>query len=87
MYSDVALLSMDNDFILRTRAAVAQEGVADPVQWTTTYQWQMASTPSFGEKYGYALANNNPRPGWDPTVITDPDILAAVQHIINAGGS
>lgn len=80
-YSDIALLAQDNDFIMRTRACVATEGHDDPVAWTSEHQWHMAATPGFGDKYAYAIATNNPRPGWDPAAITDGDILAAVQTI------
>lgn len=80
-YSDVALLAADNDFIMRTRACVAQEGVADVVAWSTTNQWQMAGAPGFGEKYAYALATDVERPGNDPAVISDSEILAAAQAI------
>lgn len=80
-FSDIALLSADNDFILRTRACVAVEGVADPVQWSNDHVWQMAATPSFGDKYASALAAGVPRPGNDQSVISDPDILSAVQVI------
>lgn len=80
-FSDIALLSADNDFIMRTRACVAVEGVADPVEWAAVHQWAMAATPSFGDKYASALAAGVPRPGNDPSVISDPDILSAVQVI------
>lgn len=80
-FSDIALLSSDNDFIMRTRACAATEGVADPVAWTTANQWGMAATPDFGNKYASALANGVIRPGNDPSVISDGDILSAVQAI------
>lgn len=80
-YSDIALLSSDNDFILRTRACAATEGAPDPVAWTTQYQWQMAAVPGFGDKYASALAGGVPRPGNDPSVISDGDILSAVQAL------
>lgn len=80
-YSDIALLSADNDFIMRTRAAVAVEGVTDPVAWTQQNQWAMAASPGFGESYGYAVLTGVVRPGNDPSVISDPEILSAVQVI------
>ncbi|MET0786515.1 MAG: hypothetical protein ABWY25_07415 [Paenisporosarcina sp.] len=80
-YSDVALLSADNDFIMRTRAAVAQEGEQDPVQWSTDHQWQMAGMPGFGAKYASALAAEIERPGNDQSVISDAEILSAVQAL------
>ena len=80
-YSDIALLSADNDFISRTRACVSTEGEADPVQWTTDHQWQMASAPGFGDAYATAILNGVPRPGNDQSVINDAQILSAVQAI------
>lgn len=80
-YSDVALLSSDNDFILRTRAAVTQEGEPDPVTWSIDHQWQMAGAPGFGDAYASAVVAGVVRPGNDPAVISDPMILAAVQAL------
>ena len=80
-YSDVALLSQDGDFIARTRAAVAQEGEPDPVTWSLEHQWQMAGAPGFGDAYASAIVAGIERPGNDPGVITDPQILAAVQAL------
>lgn len=80
-YSDIALLSSDNDFVLRTTACVATEGGADPVGWVTAHRWRMASTPGFGDKYASGIANGIPRPGNDQSVISDGDILSAVQAI------
>jgi len=86
-YSDVALLSADNDFIMRTRAAAAQEGEADPVQWSNAYIWQMAGSPGFGDKYASALAAEVPRPGNDQSVISDPEILSAIQALRTPTGT
>jgi hypothetical protein len=80
-YSDIALLSADNDFIQRTRACAATEGELDPVGWSNDHQWQMAAIPTFGDRYAYALATGVVRPGNDPSVIPDADILAAVQAL------
>lgn len=80
-YSDIAMLSSDSDFILRTRACATTEGIADPVEWSSEYQWQMAAAPGFGDKYASALAGGVDRPGNDPAVISDADILSAVQAL------
>ena len=80
-YYDVSLLSADNDFIFRTRACVATEGVDDPVQWSDAHMWEMAATPSFGDKYSYAIATGVQHPGRVESVISDADILSAVQAI------
>lgn len=84
MYSDVSLLAQDTDFIQRTRACVSQEGEADPVSWSNQHNWQMAGTPGFGDKYASAIAGDVERPGWDPSVISDAEILSAVQAIREA---
>jgi len=80
-YSDVAQLAEDGDFIQRTRAAVAQEGEADVIGWSNAHAWNMAGIPGFGDKYAYAVATGNPRPGYDTSVISDPEILSAVQSL------
>lgn len=80
-YSDVAMLASDNDFILRTRACVSQEGETDPIGWSNDHQWQMAGTPGFGEAYAYAILTGVQNPGRDEGVISDPQILSAVQAL------
>lgn len=86
-YSDISLLAADSDFIQRTRAAAATENIPDPVQWSLDHQWDMAAIPGFGEKYAYALDTNVPRPGWEESVISDADILSAIQFIENEAPS
>jgi len=80
-YSDIAMLSADNDFIYRTTACVSTQGETDPTSWTIEHQWQMAGMPGFGDKYASAIANGIERPGNDQSVISDPDILSAVQSL------
>lgn len=80
-YSDIALLSSDNDFINRIRACSSTEGELDPIQWTADHIWQMSSAPGFGEAYASAILNNINRPGNDQSVISDSQILSAVQSI------
>ena len=80
-YSDVALLAQDSDFILRTRAAVSQEGEPDPVTWSNEHVWPMAGSPGFGDAYASALAGGIYRPGNDQAVISDSMILSAVQAL------
>lgn len=83
-YSDIALLSSDLDFTNRTRACVSQEGEPEPVQWAADHAWQMAGIPGFGDKYAYAIETGVDRPGNSQAVISDADILSAVQAIRNA---
>lgn len=84
-YSDIALLANDQDFRQRIAAAASVEqvdmGEDQPVLWAMNHQWQFAAVPGFGDKYAYAIATGVVRPGNDPTVITDPDILSAMQAL------
>ncbi len=83
-YYDIALLSADNDFLDRCTACASTEGEPDPRNWTIDHQWQLAATPGFGDKYSYALATGIENPGRQESVISDGDILSAVQAIMNA---
>lgn len=84
-YSDVALLANDGDFINRVAACATIEMLPESgYEWAYAHNWPMASTPGFGDKYASALAANIPRPGNDPAVISDGDILSAVQSLMNS---
>lgn len=89
-YYDIALLSGDGDFIARTAAAYATESLADPAHenasnWATEHAWDMAAAPGFGDAYASAIAGGIERPGKDPAVISDAQILSATQAILGAG--
>jgi len=85
--SDVAALANDRDFRDRIAACYAQEqepvtnGI-HPLTWTDQYQFNIAGAPGFGDAYASALAGGVERPGNDPAVITDGQILGAVQALI-----
>jgi hypothetical protein len=81
-YSDIALLAADNDFANRSAACASTQGISPPMEWANNHRWEMAGTPSFGDKYASAIANGIERPGNDPSVISDPDILSAVQSLV-----
>lgn len=86
-YSDVVLLASDNDFTMRTAACAATEQIEfsdgqSASNWAFDHVWQMAAMPGFGDKYASALANGIVRPGNDPSVISDGDILSAVQSLV-----
>ena len=91
-YSDVALLAQDLDFRNRIAASAATESPdlpMHPITFADTYQWQIAGAPGFGDAYASAIAGNVERPGNDPAVISDAQILGVVQPIITdleAGG-
>jgi hypothetical protein len=85
-FSDVALLASDPDFTQRVAACAAIEKVlGDPSAWASGQRWAMAAMPGFGDAYASALASGVERPGWDAAVITDAQILSAVQAISNPG--
>jgi hypothetical protein len=52
--------------------------------WVEANCYLWASSPSWGEKWAYALAANNQEPGKDEAVITDADILATVQALFSS---
>lgn len=86
-YHDIALLSSDPDFLARTAAAYAVEALQDPDRenasdWANQHAWDMAAAPGFGDAYASALANQVPSPGKDPSVISDSQILSAVQFLM-----
>jgi hypothetical protein len=81
MYADIAALANDVDFLGRVTACAATEGDPDPETWTWGHRWEMAGQPGFGDAYASAIAGGVERPGKDPAVITDPQILSAVQSI------
>lgn len=85
-YSDIAALAADQDFALRTVACVAvetqgAETKVDPGIWQAAHAWDMAAQPGFGEAYTYARDTDVEKPGENPGVITDAQILSAVQAI------
>jgi hypothetical protein len=88
-YSDVAALAADRDFSLRTQACYATEPGTDPSgsnpsDWQADHAWSMAAQPGFGDAYASAVAGGVARPGNDPAVISDAQILGAVQSLLAA---
>lgn len=88
-YADIAALQQDADFNVRTQACYATEtlevnGALDPGSWTAQHSWDMAAQPGFGDAYASAVAGQVPRPGNDASVISDAQILGAVQSLLPA---
>jgi hypothetical protein len=93
-YLAISEIAKDTFMIERLRACAAQQGhnglpIGDPLQWVDDNRYVWASSPSWGEKWTYALLTNedkpNYEPGRDPAVITDEDILATVQFLAPTG--
>jgi hypothetical protein len=83
-YMDQAALSRDGDFAQRIAACGVNEveaAKANAMQWAAENQWLISSSPGFADKYASAVAGGVPRPGADPSVISDADILSAVQTL------
>lgn len=79
-YQTIALIAQDADLRQRLIACAAEQAKnTTPGHWIDQRLWLLAATPGWGDKWASALAGSNPRPGWDESVITDGDILAAVQ--------
>jgi hypothetical protein len=66
-------------------AAVGNKQAATPQYWVDAHLWQLVVSPGWPEAYSYAVSTNVVRPGWDPGVITDAMILAAVQPLVQSG--
>ena len=85
-YYDVALLRQDAQFRQRVSACYATERPDSeyPDSWAASHAWDMAAQPGFGDAYASALAAEVPNPGADPSVISDAQILSAVQPMLGA---
>lgn len=88
-YYDLYLLTQDVDFYARSAACYASEtattpgGADNPNGWVSEHIWDLASAPGFADQYASAIAGGVPNPGRDPAVISDGQILSAVQAIAN----
>lgn len=81
-YYEQSLLSQDADFYNRVAACAAVElelGDVQPTVWAGDHLWELAAAPGFADAYSSAIAANVPNPGRDPAVISDAQILSAVQ--------
>jgi hypothetical protein len=78
-YNTISQCRWDAAFQSRVTAAVAQEGRDDPEQTAGQIMWPVSTRGDIESAYASALAAENPNPGGDESVITDPMILSAVQ--------
>lgn len=84
-YSAQAILAGDGDFWNRVAACASVEVPVNfsPTVWASEHIWRIAASPGFAEAYEYALNTDVERPGNDPAVITDAQILTTVQYILS----
>jgi hypothetical protein len=83
-YSTGHLISQDTDLRNRAAIAAAEQGVAagEEEHWVFMHARQLAIQPGWREAWESALANGVEHPGADPAVISDGQILAAVQSLL-----
>jgi hypothetical protein len=82
-YNAQAQLSVDPDFLNRVAACAAVEVDTDmqPTAWAYENVWRISAAPGFADKYASALAGEVEHPGADESVISDGEILSAVQAV------
>ena len=78
---DLSKLAHDADLRERVAACAALNGDPNPGAWADLHMWAVAAAPGFADAYASALANQVPRPGMDPAVITDEQLIAAVAAV------
>lgn len=81
-YRSLVAMAVSTSLRERIAAAVATQGEDNPVQWAEANIWPIVASPTWDEKWDYAVAtytdDYNPDTGARPGVIADDDILAAV---------
>lgn len=77
------IADMRDDAALRRRlvACAAQEGKPgpSPESWVSDHIWNIVAAPGWESAWQYAVGQDNPDPGSDEAVISDPMILTAIQ--------
>lgn len=83
-YNTIYQCANDEAFQARLMACAAQEGQENPeYAMSVLLRWPVSSLSDIEAAYEYAVISENPNPGGDDTVITDQQILSAVQLILN----
>jgi hypothetical protein len=82
-YRAVVEIASSSSLRERIIACAAEQGEAAPVQWAEANIWALASSPGWDDSWEYAKAtatiNTNPDLGMRDDVISDANILSAVQ--------
>ena len=81
-YLTIATIANDPTFRARCTACAATQQAADPKQWVNANAWALAAQPGFAAAWDSAVANGIDNPAADPAVITDAQLLAAVQSLL-----
>lgn len=84
-YTSIVEMANSSSLIGRLTAAAAGEAIATPEQWVRTNLWKIVSSPGWADQWAYAFdtatVNTNPDLGIRTDVISDGDILSAVQAV------
>lgn len=94
-YLTISVIAGDQYMMRRVTACAAQQGLGQQAQmWAVQNAYGWAASPTWAEKWDYAVETQpdpdpddeqvDYEPGADPAVITDADILATVQGLLNA---
>ena len=84
-WQDIAAMVDSLSLTGRIKGCAATQAVRDVDTWWYQHRWPLAASPGWHEAWGYARTAGTPDPGSDEAVITDGDILAAVQSLIDNG--
>lgn len=84
-YGSIVDMARSASLLGRMTAAAAKERILNPEQWVTVNAWNLAASPSWDAKWDSAevglTVNGNPDLGARTDVISDADILSAVQAL------
>jgi hypothetical protein len=87
-YNSIAEMASSTSLVNRISAAAAEQRIDNPSGWAGIHIWEIVSSPNWGAQWDYAKdtwqINANPDFGARTDVISDGDILAAVQAVIAA---
>jgi hypothetical protein len=104
-YMAIAAIANDKNMVERMYACTTQQlylgnvnlnlpHVSDPFsaqEWVNLNKYVWASSPSWGDKWKYALDSHPDEPDYEPgqdeAVITDGDILSTVQTLVGSGSA
>lgn len=82
-YWDITEMSNDADLRSRVAAAAAQEQTeTEPWEWVSVNMLRVTAAPGWDAAWASAQASSVDRPGKDPGVISDGQILSSVQLLI-----
>ncbi len=83
-YNAIAAAAQDADLKRRVAACFAQEttGPEQPPALAELHMWRIVANGPIADAYSYAVATDVPNPGKDEAVVTDAQILAAVEAIV-----